>query len=132
MAPGPSLLFVGLDVLICKMGAIGPCLELGSTEAALRWGSVCESFVKEGLPGEIGKGVGELGKKEGQATWSGGYSRWLPECQSHLSGHSPGANVCSSVPYTEDPRWVCKGPCIGTGWWALSEEPPVLRCPLWS
>lgn len=54
------------------MGAIGPCLELGSTEAALRWGSVSESFVKEGLPGEIGKGWGSWGRKRNRPHGVGG------------------------------------------------------------
>lgn len=48
------------------MGVAGPCIRLGSAEAALRQGSVCSSRVKQGLPGKTGKGVGEP-EQDGQA-----------------------------------------------------------------
>lgn len=131
MALGPSVLSMGLHVLICKWVWLDLALGWALQKQLLRQGSVCSSLVKQGLPGKMGEGVGEPeqdGQARGRCRW------WSSECQPYLSGSSPGGDAWPAAPSREDPRLVPKDPCScspGIFWGHYSEDPHILRCLFW-
>lgn len=116
------------------MGVAGPCIRLGSAEAALRQGSVCSSRVKQGLPGKMGEGVGEpeqdgqaRGRCSGSSTLSISHTsaavhlEVMPGLQPHpertpdwyLRTLAPAALVYSGGTTMQTPKYC--GVCFGAG-----------------